>query len=46
MGMRVGMEEILGLKHFCSRLGEGLREKVLKNKLNSWVLKKLNRFAL
>ena len=25
MGMRVGFEEILGLKHFWSRLGEGLR---------------------
>ena len=37
MGMRVGIEEILGLKHFWRGLGGGLREKVFKDKWNSWV---------
>ena len=44
MGMRVGFEEILGLKHFWSRLVGGLREKFGDETV--WVLKKLNRFAL
>ena len=39
--MRVGMEEILGLKHFWSRLGGGLREKGFESAVENFEIFRL-----